>query len=245
MSQNSLHKHLFGEIQNVLSWEKRLGIIVGTARGLTYLHEDSNVRIIHRDIKCGNILLDDRFHPKIADFGLARFFPDGETHVSTRVGGTIGYTAPEYAVHGQLTEKADVYSYGIVVLEIVSGRKSVNARLDASMQLLLEWAWNQFQQDQVLDIVDSSLEGQYPREQVLRVIRIALLCTQGSWALRPAMSEVVSMLTNNSEITVQPTQPAFIDDSAGKPTDFTTPSDSVNLRSASSHGSITVSFVPR
>jgi len=107
------------------------------------------------------------------------------------------------------------------------------------MILLMVQAWNQFQQDQVLDIVDSSLEGQYPREQVLRVIRIALLCTQGSWALRPAMSEVVSMLTNNSEITVQPTQPAFIDDSAG------TPSDSVNLRSASSHGSITVSLVPR
>eukprot|EP00253_Pinus_taeda_P001528 PITA_01528 len=138
MSNNSLDKHLFGEIETTLSWETRLNIIVGTARGLAYLHEDSNVRIIHRDIKCANILLDDRFYPKIADFGLARLFPEGETHVSTKVGGTLGYIAPEYAVHGQLSEKADVYSYGIVVLEIVSGRKCLDARLEAPLQPLLE-----------------------------------------------------------------------------------------------------------
>jgi serine/threonine protein kinase len=210
MSNNSLDKHLFGEIRNALSWKSRLNIIVGTARGLAYLHEDSNVRIIHRDIKCANILLDDGFYPKIADFGLARLFPEGETHVSTKVGGTIGYTAPEYALHGQLSEKADVYSYGIVVLEIVSGRRCVDARREDPMRLLLEWAWNEFEHEHVLNIVDPTLEGQYPREQALRLITIALLCTQGSSALRPAMSEVASMLTNNLQIPLHPTQPAFI-----------------------------------
>eukprot|EP00253_Pinus_taeda_P004252 PITA_04252 len=217
MSNNSLDKHLFGEIPNALSWENRLKIIVGTTRGLAYLHEDSNMTIIHRDIKCGNILLDERFHPKIADFGMARFF-------------TEEATLPEYAAHGQLTEKADVYSYGIVVLEIVSGRKVVDARLDDTMQILLQWAWNQFQHDQVLDIVDLSLEGHYPREQALRLIKLALLCTQEQWLLRPSMSKVLWMLTNNSEITDQPIQPDFCTNTASSP--------------CTSHGSVTVSLFP-
>lgn len=240
MSNNSLNKHLFGEIETHLSWESRLNIIVGTARGLAYLHEDSIIRIIHRDIKCGNILLDDKFNPKIADFGLARFFPEDESHVSTRFGGTIGYTAPEYAVHGQLTEKADIYSYGIVVLEIVSGRKSVDRNLPEPIQILLQWVWNQYENNQVLDIVDTTLEGQFPREQVLRVITVALLCTQGPWALRPTMSQIGSMLTNNLEIVAQPIQPVFIGAFPGKHTN-----SSPTSNPQESHGSITVSFTPR
>eukprot|EP00253_Pinus_taeda_P023922 PITA_23922 len=247
MSNNSLNKHLFGEIESHLSWESRLNIIVGTARGLSYLHEDSIVRIIHRDIKCGNILLDDKFNPKIADFGLARFFPEDESHVSTRFGGTIGYTAPEYAVHGQLTEKADIYSYGIVVLEIVSGRKSVDTNLPEPMQILLQWVWNQYENYEVLDIVDPTLEGQFPREQVLRVIKVALLCTQGSWALRPAMSQVTSMLTNNLEIVTQPIQPMFINALGSQHTNSSTTSNSATAAptSAQSHGSVSVSLTAR
>eukprot|EP00253_Pinus_taeda_P013012 PITA_13012 len=240
MSNNSLNKHLFGEIESHFSWESRLNIIVGTARGLAYLHEDSIVRIIHRDIKCGNILLDDKFNPKIADFGLARFFPEDESHVSTKFGGTIGYTAPEYAVYGQLTEKADIYSYGIVVLEIVSGRKSVDTNLPEPIQILLQWVWNQYENNQVFDIVDPTLEGQFPREQVLRVITVALLCTQGPPALRPTMSQVGSMLTNNLESGAQPIQPVFIDAFPGKHTN-----SSAISNSQESHGSITVSFTPR
>jgi len=232
-------------MRNPLSWENRLKIIAGTARGLAYLHEDSNVRIIHRDIKCGNILLDDRFNPKVADFGLAKFFPEDETHVFTRVGGTKGYTVPEYAVHGQLTEKADVYSYGIVVLEIVSGRMCVDERLPEPMQILLQWAWNKYERDQVLDIVDSTLEGQYSREQVLRIVTIALLCTQGSSALRPAMSHVLWMLNNDADIPVQPTQPAFIDADASRNANPSATSNSETAAPASSHGSITVTFSPR
>lgn len=228
-----------------MSWEIRLNIIMGTARGLAYLHEDSNLRIIHRDIKCGNILLDDIFHPKIADFGMARFFPEGETHVSTRVGGTRGYTAPEYAVHGLLSEKADVYSYGIVVLEIVSGRQSVDESLPAPMQLLLELVWNEYEHDKVLDIVDSKLEGQYPPEQALRVITIALLCTQGSSGMRPTMSQVLWMLNNDSEIDVLPTQPAFIDVTSDSRANSSATSKSTTSDSRGSHesrGSATVTL---
>lgn len=250
MSNSSLNKHLFGEIESDLSWERRLNIIVGTARGLAYLHEDSTVRIIHRDIKCGNILLDDKFNPKIADFGLARFFPEGESHVYTRVGGTIGYTAPEYAVQGHLTEKADIYSYGIVVLEIVSGRKCVDRSLPETMQILLQWVWNQHENNHVLGIVDPTLEGQYPREQALRVIRIALLCTQGPWTLRPTMSQVVSMLINNLEIVAQPIQPLFINALTREHTNSSTTSNSVTSASTSvpphdSHGSVSLSLTAR
>eukprot|EP01018_Ginkgo_biloba_P006020 Gb_41607 [translate_table: standard] len=232
-----------GDIRNPLNWETHFDIIVGTARGLAYLHEDSNVRIVHRDIKCGNILLDDKFHPKIADFGLAKFFPEGETHVSSRVGGTIGYTAPEYAVHGQLSEKADVYSYGVVVLEIVSGRKCMNARLPAHMQFLLEWAWNEYESDQTLGMVDAKLEGTYPQQQVLKVITVALLCTQRSANLRPPMSQVMSMLTSDSEIVVKPTRPAFTGGSgSGR---LTASAMTSKTRSSESHGSISASFLPR
>eukprot|EP01018_Ginkgo_biloba_P038219 Gb_32933 [translate_table: standard] len=128
MPYNSLDKHLFGDISNPLNWETCFRLIVSTTRGLAYLNEDSNVRIVHKDIKCGNILLDNKFHPKIVDFGV-KFFPEGQTHLSSRVGGAIGYTVSEYAIYGQLSEKDDVYSYGVVVLEIVSNRKCMDTRL--------------------------------------------------------------------------------------------------------------------
>ncbi|XP_020205665.1 cysteine-rich receptor-like protein kinase 2 [Cajanus cajan] len=119
MANSSLDKFIFGSRRGSLNWKQRYHIILGTARGLAYLHEEFHVSIIHRDIKTANILLDDDLQPKIADFGLARLLPGDRSHLSTKFAGTLGYTAPEYAMHGQLSEKADTYSYGIVVLEIM------------------------------------------------------------------------------------------------------------------------------
>jgi serine/threonine protein kinase len=107
-----------------LNWAKRFKIILGTAEGMAYLHEESNLRIIHRDIKLSNILLEDDFTPRIADFGLARLFPEDKTHISTAIAGTLGYMAPEYVVRGKLTEKADVYSFGVLMIEVITGKRN-------------------------------------------------------------------------------------------------------------------------
>ncbi|XP_059072337.1 putative serine/threonine-protein kinase, partial [Cryptomeria japonica] len=192
MPNSSLDRKLFGEQRNPLSWKERFKIILGTARGLAYLHEEFHVRIIHRDIKSSNILLDQNFEAKLADFGLARLLPNDKSHVSTKLAGTLAYTAPEYAGHGQLTEKADTYSFGVVVLEIV---------------------WSLYEENKVLKMVESQerMEG-YSDEEVVRVINLALLCIQGAASHRPSMSEVVTLLLSKAEIDFQkPLQPAFID----------------------------------
>ncbi|XP_057854644.2 cold-responsive protein kinase 1 isoform X2 [Cryptomeria japonica] len=249
MPNMSLDRHLFAKTVKPLSWKKRFEIILGTAHGLAYLNEESPFRILHRDIKPANILLDNDFQAKIADFGLARLFPEDRTHLTTRVGGTIGYTAPEYAVHGHLTDKADVYSYGMLVLEIVSGRKYVDSKLPAHMELLLQWAWSLYEKNEAFSMVDERLIEEEPevnREEILKIIQIALLCTQGVPELRPLMSKVVSMITSNTDILVQPTQPAFIDSES-------TPNElgSANVEwmegpsVASSHATVSISLEPR
>eukprot|EP00253_Pinus_taeda_P013193 PITA_13193 len=217
LPNSSLDKFLFDATKrHLLDWKERYEIIVGTARGLAYLHEESHIRIIHRDIKAGNILLDDKHKPKIADFGLARFFAEDQSHVSTRVAGTLGYMAPEYALRGQLTEKADVFSFGVLLLEIISGRK--NQSSDEDMEFLIEGTWRLYTTDRALEIMDPTLEGSYSSEEGIRVIRIGLLCTQAAAALRPSMFRVVAMLTSETEHPPSPTKPAFIDlDIAGGP----------------------------
>jgi len=140
LHNSSLDKILFDATKrHLLDWKKRYEIIVGIARGLAYLHEESEIRIIHRDIKASNILLDDKHRPKIADFGLARLFEDDRSHVSTRVAGTLGYMAPEYALRGQLTEKADVFSFRVLLLETISGKKNQSSTED--MEFLIEEVW--------------------------------------------------------------------------------------------------------
>ncbi|GLJ33756.1 hypothetical protein SUGI_0678510 [Cryptomeria japonica] len=178
ISNTSLDKHLFANISKPLSWKARFEIILGTAHGLTYLNEESPFRILHRDIKVSNILLGNDFQPKIADFGLARLFPDDLTHLTTRVGGTIGYTAPEYALHGQLTEKVDVYSYGMLVLEIVSGRKYIDPKLPAQMELLLGWAWSLYEKNEAFSLADPKLIESDPevnKGEILKPTRPAFI----------------------------------------------------------------------
>uniref|UniRef100_A0A0D3HEU9 Protein kinase domain-containing protein n=3 Tax=Oryza TaxID=4527 RepID=A0A0D3HEU9_9ORYZ len=212
MANGSLDKFLFGDKRGTLNWKQRFNIIVGMARGLGYLHQEFHVCIIHRDIKSSNVLLDDEFQPKIADFGLARLLPDDHSHLSTKFAGTLGYTAPEYAIHGQLSEKVDTYSFGVVVLEIISGRKLNDARLDPDSQYLLEWAWKLYENNNLIELVDKSLDPkEYNPEEVKIIIQIALLCTQSAVASRPTMSEVVVLLLTKNSSEFQPTRPTFID----------------------------------
>ncbi|KAL4578535.1 hypothetical protein LXL04_014659 [Taraxacum kok-saghyz] len=202
MPQGSLDKFLWGEKRGTLDWRQRLDIMLGIARGLVHLHEEFHVKIIHRDIKSNNILLDDDFQPKIADFGLARFQPEDQTHVSTRFAGTLGYTAPEYASHGQLSEKVDTYSFGIVALEIISGRKGTTVNLDAhGDNYLLEHAWELYESGMHIELVDKALDpNQYEEENVMKIIEIALMCTQSPATLRPTMSEVVLMVSSERSL---------------------------------------------
>ncbi|OMO65495.1 hypothetical protein COLO4_31165 [Corchorus olitorius] len=159
------------------------------------------------------ILLNKDLQPKIADFGLVRLLPEDQTHVSTKFAGTLGYTAPEYALHGQLSEKVYTYSYGVVLLEIISGQKNTETSLDPTAEYLLKRAWGLYQDNMAMEIVDKSLDpSEYNNEDMERIIEIAFLCTQSSAALRPTMSEVVALLKTLSSLEPrQPTRPAFID----------------------------------
>ncbi|KAG4975027.1 hypothetical protein AAZX31_11G214500 [Glycine max] len=214
MANSSLDKFLFGSKKGSLNWKQRYDIILGTARGLAYLHEEFHVSIIHRDIKTGNILLDDYLQPKIADFGLARLLPRDRSHLSTKFAGTLGYTAPEYAMQGQLSEKADTYSYGIVVLEILSGQKSTNVKVDdEGREYLLQRAWKLYERGMQLELVDKDIDpNEYDAEEAKKIIEIALLCTQASAAARPTMSELIVLLKSKSLVEhLRPTMPVFVE----------------------------------
>ncbi|XP_028800638.1 cold-responsive protein kinase 1-like [Neltuma alba] len=214
MKNSSLDRFIFGKKKGSLSWKQRYDIILGIARGLTYLHEEFHVRIIHRDIKTNNILLDDDLQPKIADFGLARLLPENKSHVSTRLAGTLGYTAPEYAIYGQLSEKADIYSYGVVVLEIISGQKCRKLNVDDDEGAsLLQKAWNLYEKGRHLELMDKTLEPNvYDAEEVKKIIEIGLLCTQASVDTRPMMSAVVALLQKKDlSENLRPTMPILIE----------------------------------
>jgi len=188
LQNNSLDKIIFDTTKSSsLGWRERYEIIVGTACVLAYLHEESDIKIVHRDIKASNILLDYKHGPKIAD----------QSHVSSRVVGTFGYMAPEYALQGQLTEKADVFSFGLLLLEIISGRK--NQSLGEDMGFLIERTWRLCKTERALEVMDPTLEGSYLWKEGIIVIKIGLPCTQAAAALRPSMSRVVWMLTNERE----------------------------------------------
>lgn len=197
MANGSLDKFLYGDKRGTLSWRQRLDIIIGMARGLAYLHEQYHVCIIHRDIKPSNILLDDEFQAKISDFGLARLFPENQSHVSTKFAGTLGYTAPEYAVHGHLSEKVDTYSFGVVIIETISGRRISDVDLESDTQYLLEEAWKLYGDGMPEKLADETLDSNdYKPEDLKKIVEIALICLQ-SPSSRPTMSEVLVMLLND------------------------------------------------
>ncbi|KAF3971177.1 hypothetical protein CMV_005199 [Castanea mollissima] len=206
----SLHDY-FSVKKNLqlLRWDVRYKIILGTAEGLAYLHEESKLRIIHRDIKLSNILLNEDFMPKIADFGLARLFPEDKTHISTAIAGTLGYMAPEYVVRGKLTEKADVYSFGVLILEVVCGKRNSSFSENSSV---LQMVWNLYVAGRPCEAVDPELEANFQEEEASRLLQIGLLCVQASAELRPSMPVVVKMLTHSQDIPL-PTQPPFLNSS--------------------------------
>ncbi|PAN20074.1 hypothetical protein PAHAL_3G315800 [Panicum hallii] len=204
VENNSLANALLGPKNKCipLDWQKRAAICIGTASGLAFLHEEAKPHIVHRDIKASNILLDKNLLPKIGDFGLAKLFPATSTHIRTHVAGTISYLAPEYAIRGQVTRKADIYSFGVLLLEVISGQSSSKSIWGPDMHVLLEWTWKLWEDGRLLEIVDPDLE-EYPEEQMLRFIKLALLCTQAMPRQRPSMKQVVNMLCTQTEIDLE------------------------------------------
>ncbi|XP_020577392.1 LOW QUALITY PROTEIN: putative receptor-like protein kinase At4g00960 [Phalaenopsis equestris] len=216
LPNTSLDKHLFDPVCKMqLDWGARYKIIeiiegIAIAQGLLYLHEDSRVRVIHCDLKASNILLDSNMNPKISDFGLAKLFGVNEAHTNTSpMAGTYGYMAPEYALCGHFSTKTDVYSYGVLVLEIVTGQSNICLDESVDSVNLLSFVWQNWKEGQALKAADQSLGDRYMAEQVLRCLQIGLLCVQEDPAQRPSIASVVVMLSSHSFLLPDPLIPAF------------------------------------
>ncbi|KAM7275659.1 hypothetical protein ACFE04_017525 [Oxalis oulophora] len=190
---NTMEFHLHGKGRPVMDWSTRLRIALGSAKGLAYLHEDCHPKIIHRDIKAANILIDFKFEAKVADFGLAKFTSDANTHVSTRVMGTFGYLAPEYAASGKLSEKSDVFSFGVMLLELITGRRPVDSTHTFNDDSLVDWArplLTRAIEDKNFDkLADPRLQGNYDHNEMARMVECAAACVRYSARRRPRMSQ--------------------------------------------------------
>ncbi|XWS18873.1 hypothetical protein CRYUN_Cryun32bG0082300 [Craigia yunnanensis] len=206
----SLDSHLYGRHREPLEWSARQKIAVGAARGLRYLHEECRVGcIVHRDMRPNNILITHDFEPLVGDFGLARWQPDGDTGVETRVIGTFGYLAPEYTQSGQITEKTDVYSFGVVLIELVTGRKAVDLNRPKGQQCLTEWARPLLEEHAIDELVDPRLEDCYSEHEVCCMLQAASLCVRRDPHSRPRMSQVLRILEGDMLMDTNYTSPGY------------------------------------